>query len=179
MKRLFHPILWSCIVSLLLLPLVVSERRTRAETTADVQLARKLSKEIIKQVTDGKGADLVRVIVQPVSEPDSSLDTTLENTGSNVRKLKTFRARIVTVPAHVAVNLAARADVAYVSLNRDVQAMGHLSATTGADQVRATPNSTSSTLDGTGIGIAVLDSGMDLAHRSFLDRSNGVRVVYS
>jgi subtilisin family serine protease len=83
------------------------------------------------------------------------------------------------VPAHVAVNLASRADVAYVSLNREVYSMGHLSTTTGADQVRATPNSTSSTLDGTGIGIAVLDSGIDLSHRSFLDRSNGLRVVYS
>src|SRR4029079_2718055 len=57
--------------------------------------------------------------------------------------------------------------------------MGHLSATTGADQVRATTNSTSSSLDGSGIGIAIVDSGIDTNHRSFLNRSNSVRVVYS
>src|SRR5205085_749056 len=52
------------------------------------------------------------------------------------------------------------------------------SLTTGADQIRsATTNNT--VLDGSGIGIAILDSGIDTNHHSFLDRSNGVRVVYS
>ncbi|HEX6284902.1 MAG TPA: S8 family serine peptidase, partial [Pyrinomonadaceae bacterium] len=179
MKRLYNPILWSGLVSLLLLPVLVSERRTQAETTSEIPLARKISKDIVKQVTDGRGADLVRVIIQPAEEPDLSLDTTLEYTGSNIRKLKNLRARIATVPAHVAVNLASRADVAYVAVNRDVHPMGHLSETTGADQVRTTPNPASGKLDGTGIGIAILDSGIDTAHSSFLDRSNGMRIVYS
>ena len=173
MKRFLYPMLWSGFVSLLLLTLVVAERRTHAESASDISLHRKISKDILERVANGKGADLVRVIIQPVSEPDPSLDATLEDSGSNIRKLKSFRARILTVPAHTAVTLASRKDVAYVSLNRDVQPMGHLSVTTGAEQVRATPNTSGSTLDGTGIGIAVLDSGMDASHTSFLNRSNG------
>ena len=60
MKRLYYPILWSGIASLLLLPLLISERRTQAETTSEVQLAKKISRDIIQQVTDGRGAELVR-----------------------------------------------------------------------------------------------------------------------
>jgi subtilisin family serine protease len=179
MKRFLYPILWSGFASLLLLTLVVSERRTHAEAGSEVPLQRKLSRDILEKVAKGRGADLIRVIIQPANEPEDSLDSTLEDSGSNMRKLKSFRARIITVPAHTAATLASRRDVAYVSLNREVQPMGHLSATTGADQVRSTPNAASNTLDGTGIGIAVLDSGMDGSHTSFLNRSNGVRIVYS
>src|SRR2546423_14882786 len=58
--------------------------------------------------------------------------------------------------------------------------MGPLSATTGADQIRTSSAGTSGgSLDGTGIGIAVIDSGIDTDHSSFLNRSNGIRVVYS
>src|SRR4029079_6192590 len=38
---------------------------------------------------------------------------------------------------------------------------------------------TGSSLDGTGIGIAIIDSGIDTDHSSFLNKSNAVRVVYS
>src|SRR5688572_13002979 len=126
MKRFLYPMLWSGFVSLLLLTLVVGERETHAEASPDVPLQRKISKDIIEKVANGRGAELIRVIIQPATEPEQSLDSTLEDSGSNIRKLKSFRARIITVPAHTAVNLASRNDVAYVSLNRDVQPMGQI-----------------------------------------------------
>ena len=47
--------------------------------------------------------------------------------------------------------------------------MGHVSRTTGADQIRNSGGENNSgSLDGTGIGIAVLDSGVDTEHHSFL-----------
>ncbi len=55
--------------------------------------------------------------------------------------------------------------------------MGHLSLTTCADQTRNSTNATR--LDGTNVGIAILDSGINVTHDSFLNRSNSVRVVYS
>ena len=142
---------------------------------------RKVSKDILKKVADGKGADFVRVIIQPANQTDSSIDSTLEDSGgSNIRKFKNFAVRVVTLPAQAAVNLANRSDVSYVSLNRDVMPMGHVSRTTGADQIRNSGSeNNNASLDGTGIGIAVLDSGIDSAHHSFLNRSNGIRVVYS
>ena len=178
MKRFFFPILWISVFALLFTTLFVCQPKTHAAADLTVSLNRKVSKDILKKVTDGRGADFVRVIIQPASSTDLSIDTTIElSGGSNLRKFKNFAARVATLPAQAAVNLAGRSDVSYVSLNRDVLPMGHLSSTTGADQVRSIGDGSS--LDGTGIGIAIIDSGIDTDHRSFLDKSNSVRVVYS
>jgi len=176
MKRFIFPILWGGLVSLLLAPFFVFEQRTHAEG----QPKRKVSKDILQKVSEGKGGDFVRVIIQPASSQDLSIDSTIETSGgSNLRKFKNFAVRVATLPASAAVNLANRSDVAYVSLNREVRPMGHLSRTTGADQIRQSGNESSSgTLDGTGIGIAIVDSGIDADHTSFRNGSNGVRVVY-
>src|SRR5689334_19140951 len=174
MKRYLNPCLWSSIVALLFSAHFVVETPTQAQST--VSLERKLSKDLLKKVADGHGGDFVRVIVQPANAADLTIDTTLVfSGGENIRKLKTFGVRVVTLPAAAAAALAGRTDVSYVSLNRDVLPMGHLSATTGTDQIRNTgPSGTK--LDGTGIGIAIIDSGIDTDHRSFLNRSNDVRV---
>src|SRR6185369_4373 len=171
------PILWGGLVSLLLAPFFVFQQRTHAEG----QLKRKISKDIQQKVDAGKGGDFVRVIIQPANSQDLSIDSTIETSGgSNLRKFKNFAVRVATLPASAAVNLANRSDVAYVSLNREVRPMGHLSSTTGADQIRqSSDGSTGVSVDGTGIGIAILDSGIDADHTSFLNKSNGPRVVYN
>src|SRR5262249_11536193 len=60
----------------------------------------------------------------------------------------------------------------------EVRAEGHLSATTGADIVRTIATGGGGTLDGSGIGIAILDSGIQDSHVS-LGGSRGSRVVAS
>src|SRR6185436_9791543 len=178
MKRLYYPILCSSVFVLLVLTLFVFQARTHADSSSDVRLERKVSKDILKKISDGRGYDFVRVIIQPANSSDTTIDSTIEYSGgSNLRKFKNFAVRVATLPAQAAANLASRSDVAYVSLNRDVRPMGHLSRTTGADQARS--SETGSSLDGTGIGIAIIDSGIDTDHNSFLNKSNGVRVVYS
>src|SRR5689334_19496045 len=176
MKRFIFPILWCSFVSLLLSTLFVFEPRTHAQTDTDTQPRRKVSKDILQKVASGKGGDFVRVIIQPASQQDVSIDSTIEYSGgSNIRRFQNFAVRVATLPASAAVNLANRSDIAYVSLNREVRPMGHLSRTTGADQIRRSSNQNGSgSLDGTGIGIAILDSGIDLDHTSFLDKSNRV-----
>ncbi|HEX7772536.1 MAG TPA: S8 family peptidase, partial [Pyrinomonadaceae bacterium] len=181
MKRFIYPMLWSSFCLLLFLSLFVFEQGTRAESDGDTHPERKVSKDILKKVADGRGADFVRVIIQPASSADASIDSTIEYSGgSNIRKFKNFAVRVATLPAQAAVNLASRKDVYYVSLNRDVRSMGHVTRTTGADLARGPIDQNGNTaLDGSGMGIAVLDSGMDTNHRSFLDKSNNIRVVYS
>src|SRR6185369_4052001 len=181
MKRFYYPSLCSSVFVLLVLTLFVFQARTHADSSSDVRLERKVSKDILKKISDGRGSDFVRVIIQPANSSDTTIDSTIEYSGgSNLRKFKNFAVRVATLPAQAAANLASRSDVAYVSLNRDVRPMGHLSRTTGADQARSTAGSeTGSSLDGTGIGIAIIDSGIDTDHNSFLNKSNGVRVVYS
>ena len=127
MKRFLYPILWSAVVALLLLSLFVFEKQDpRGIQQRRAVCQRKVSKDILKKVADGRGADFVRVIIQPANQADASIDSTLEDSGgSNIRKFKNFAVRVVTLPAQAAVNLASRSDVSYVSLNRDVRPMGH------------------------------------------------------
>src|SRR6266571_4664332 len=141
---------------------------------------RQASKDLIEKVNNGRGGDLVRVIIQPAGAWDSPLDSTVESSGgSNIHQFQNFRIRAVTISADAALALSTRKDVAYVSLNREVRTLGHVSLTTGADAVRTGEVSTGNGVDGTGIGIAVLDSGIDPEHRAFLDRSNNLRVMNS
>src|SRR5215213_1230747 len=177
MKRYQNPWLWSSFAALLFSALFVFQSGTHAEST--ISLERKVSKDILKKVAEGRGAEFVRVIVQPANAGDLSIDTALAfSGGENIRKFKNFSVVVVTLTESAAVALASRSDVSYVSLNRDVIPMGHLSRSTGADQFRNS-DASDTRLDGTGIGIAILDSGIDTDHDSFLNRSNDVRVVYS
>ena len=73
---------------------------------------------------------------------------------------------VATMPASVARDLSLAPEIDYISLDREVRTLGHVSATAGADAVRRL---VSPGLDGTGIGIAVLDSGIDDSHKAFRD----------
>ncbi len=62
----------------------------------------------------------------------------LLNGASDVRQFRNFDFRAVNLPAGAAAALAQRTDVTYVSINKELRTLGHVSATTGADAVRAT-----------------------------------------
>ena len=147
-----------------------------AEATGN---SRKASSDLKHKVNSGRGNDLVRVIIQPVNAWNTTLESTVQNSGGhNERQFQNFRLRAVTISAKAALELANRQDIAYVSLNREVRTLGHVSVTTGADAVRTWNCSTIDGVDGTGIGIAVLDSGIDADHTSFNNGSNP-RVIAS
>jgi hypothetical protein len=89
---------------------------------------------------------------------------------------------IVNLPLSAVQTLASSGIVNYMSPDREMKLTGHLENTTGAAAMRSQPafNGRSSyALDGKGIGIAVLDSGITTNHRAFTDASSGSRVVYS
>ncbi len=121
-----------------------------------------------------------RVIVQLDEQARTTMDGQLNAYGARLaHKLDRLNTRVLELPAQAVEALAARADVRFVSPDRETITFGHVSLTTGADAVRNLGGSNNTSLDGTGIGIAVLDSGIDTEHRSFLDRDGDVRVVYS
>ncbi|HZG54207.1 MAG TPA: S8 family serine peptidase, partial [Pyrinomonadaceae bacterium] len=152
----------------------------RAEYGQAQPSRKKESADLHQKVKAGALAERVSVIVEPAAGWTNDLDGALQlNGASDVQRFRHFNFRVATLPAAAAAALAARPDVAYVSVNRRIGRLGHVSLTTGADAVRATSGTTTSGLDGTGVGIAVLDSGIDTAHKSFLDKSNGLRVVHS
>ena len=116
MKRFTHPILWSILVSLILGSTFVFERRTRAQElvstqslTTSVSSGRKVSKDLVQKLAEGRGGDVVRVVIQPVTQPELSLDSAIDYSGgSDVRKLKNSRTRIVTLPVSAAIAVGLR-----------------------------------------------------------------------
>src|SRR5205823_14638495 len=76
-------------------------------------------------------------------------------------------------------------DVVYVSPDRALGASGHVETTTGAAQVRTQTIvsllgvALTTTLDGAGVGIAVVDSGVDPAHESFRNSLGLSRIAAS
>lgn len=138
------------------------------------------SSDVQSKAHSVSNSETIKVIVQLRAPISSSLNSLLNSNGVHVRKtFQNLGAYVVEMPASIFDAVAAFDEVAYVSLDRPTQSMGHLSATTGADAVRTTNGANVTGLDGTGIGIAILDSGIYTSHVDFLDKSNAVRVVYS
>ena len=124
--------------------------------------------------------DRVSVILQLNGPPRARLAALLRRNGVHVKRLfQNFNSQAVELPAGVVDELAAFSELQTVSLDAEVKSFGHVSATTGADMVRADNGVPGSGVDGTGIGIAVLDSGMDTGHVSFLDRYGLRRIAFS
>jgi len=147
-----------------------------------VSAPNKVAADLREKVKKSQPADRVSVLIQSSSSWTNNLDAaTADSGGSVTRSYSNFNTRAVSLPAGAVEALAARSDVRFVSLDADLKAQGHISSTTGADAVRAQQDSTgaSYTLDGTGIGIAILDSGIDSTHVSFKDASNQSRIVVS
>jgi subtilisin family serine protease len=72
--------------------------------------------------------------------------------------------RVITVAL-----IAADPRVTYISLDAPVRSLSHVTTTTGLQQVRSQRGALGlpDTLDGSGITIALLDSGIDARHKSF------------
>ncbi len=137
----------------------------------------KLSSDLIDQALHPTAGKKVSVIVQLAGPLSLILKSSILLLGGQITDSYTnLDALAVTLPENSLLQLIALPGVTYVSFDRPVVLLGHLSLTSGADSVR-TSNTTTAALDGSGIGIAVLDSGFYTSHRSLLGKSNNVRVL--
>src|SRR6185369_7820723 len=73
--------------------------------------------------------------------------------------------------------LGASEGLNYLSVDRNVEALGHVERTTGAGDMSRQPGNDG--IDGSGIGIAVLDSGLYADHFSFRDSNQKSRIAVS
>src|SRR5687767_14336102 len=155
----------------------------RAQASSDKSSGRGGAKKVSPDLDGKKGGDAapVRVILQLDGKPSGRLNALLNRNGVHVRgSFRNFNAMAVELPAGAVAELAAFDEVAYVSADRETRPLGHVSLTTGADAVRRQQTGLfggSYILDGEGMGIAVLDSGVDAQHRSFLGDNGQTRVV--
>ncbi|HWS86656.1 MAG TPA: S8 family serine peptidase [Pyrinomonadaceae bacterium] len=137
----------------------------------------KVSADLRQKLTSG---GKLNVVVKAASAWNKTLDDAVKsNNGTVTKSFANFPLRAVSLPAAAVESFASRADVDYVALDREVKLLGHVTLTTGADAARVMANY-APTYDGTGVGIAVLDSGLDPAHTVFTQESGSTsRVAYS
>ena len=125
------------------------------------------------------GQPHVKVLIN-ASSTDATLASLrqdiLARGGSVLYNYISVRAVSAMVPAAALDPLAGRADVISISPNRATARQGSLlQAGTGAGAaLPALP--TGSLLDGKGVGIAILDSGIDYRHQNFLGSDGNTRV---
>ncbi|HEX8188443.1 MAG TPA: S8 family serine peptidase, partial [Pyrinomonadaceae bacterium] len=140
----------------------------------------RVSPDLLELARDPEAAGRrVRVIVQERAGLDALLASALGGEVKTRGRFDTLGARVLELPARLVERLSEQKGVRFVSLDRETTGFGHVSRTTGTDEVREPEGKNVNGLDGTGVGIAVLDSGIDTGHTAFLDKSNGLRVVYS
>jgi len=123
------------------------------------------------------GNDMVTVIVQYRQMPGSTRMQAMRDGGATIKsRLHTIRAVTMRVPVSMLAELEKDPNVAYVTPDRQV------SMTTAneafASAVEADIAASQFALDGTGVGIAVIDSGI-AAHTDLNNASGTSRVVYS
>jgi serine protease AprX len=134
----------------------------------------------------GNGADRVSLILQGDDLQDTAFRQFLkEHDGHITENFNRVGAQVVEVPARLIEKLADKVEVSHISLDRPVISLGHLSKTTGCDDVRndeetsPTGVKTTTIIGGAGIGIAVIDSGIYAAHKAFLGRDGKSRIAFS
>ncbi|HKE60505.1 MAG TPA: S8 family serine peptidase, partial [Pyrinomonadaceae bacterium] len=147
-------------------------------TSVSAGPASKVSPDLRKLIDSGHGNDRVHLIVRANSASQGLVGSLLELLGGTVKAvLSNLNIRIVECYANSADVVAADPGVAYVSLDAPVHTLGHVTETTGARQSRSWRNGLglSDTLDGSGVTIAILDSGIDTNHKSFSSISGKIK----
>ena len=138
-----------------------------AQTLKDARRQRHASKMApdLSEQLEQSGTEAVKRVIVQLSQTAvrNSLPAKLARFGGHIHQSHdAVGLTTIEIPAGRVRELAADSDVAYLSPDRPVAATGHLETTTGAVLVRDLVNGT--TLDGRGIGIAVIDSGIYSNH---------------
>src|SRR6266404_2516574 len=120
---------------------------------------------------------MVTVIVQFRQMPDNASIKTMQLGGAAIKsKLHTIRAVTMRVPVSMLANLAKDPNVAYITPDRPVSmTWGNEDYSTA---VEADVAAAQFAQDGTGVGVAIIDSGV-ADHGDLHDASGASRVVYS
>lgn len=168
LKRLTALVL---LISLCSALLFFDHSRAQAASTFD-----KVSPDLRQLIQSGRGDTRVNVIVQSNSA-DGLLASLVQTVGGVVQGvLFALNITLVNIRADSVDVLASDPSVTYISLDTQVRSFGHVTTTTGAQQSRAQKDwlGLNYTLDGSNVSIAILDSGIDTAHKSFAGQNGKV-----
>jgi serine protease AprX len=156
--------------------------RKIAPDLRQVALRGQLEQKRLNWLSKEKGQWLVKVLI--VSNDDSDAEAlklriaVLGAGGSVYHRYLSVNAVLAVIPVNQVANIANRADVESVSPNRlTAQSASFEEQITGAASVRAAVNNTG--MDGRGVGIAFIDSGIMRDHLNFVGSTAESRVVRS
>jgi len=143
----------------------------------------KVAPDLRELLKSGHGSQRINVIIQSKGTWNDSDDVLVQSFGAQKKQtFENLNASLVELPANAADVLASLDEVSYISLDNEIHSLGgHVATTTGANLVRqqSSPGGTAYTLDGKGVGIAIMDSGIFTSHQSFLDASGKSRITYN
>lgn len=156
---------WVAGLALLMLSAMPSYARSTAKFSADLQQRA------------ARAGSMVTVIVQYRQMPTASSIRTMQTGGAAIKsKLHTIRAVTMRVPVSMLAKLAQDPNIAYITPDRPVSLTATNDDYTAA--VEADVAAAQFALDGTGVGVAIIDSGV-ADHGDLHDASGASRVVYS
>ncbi|HEX8149020.1 MAG TPA: S8 family serine peptidase, partial [Pyrinomonadaceae bacterium] len=119
----------------------------------------------------GDPAQAAAVILQLGGKPSGRLNAMLNRAGVHVgARLNSLDALALELPLGLVEELASFGEVRFVSPDADVVSTGHVVTTTGTEAARTSglvAGLAGPPFDGAGVGIAIIDSGMDVTHKSF------------
>ncbi len=120
----------------------------------------KVSPDLRDKVRNNRNDETVKVILQLDGNMSGNLNALLRSNGVKVKKqFAAFNSFAVELPASVVESLSHFSEVSFVSVDSEVLSLGgHVAHTSGADNVRSI--GTDGALDGNGVGIAIVDSGI-------------------
>jgi len=118
----------------------------------------KLSPDL-RDLVINKSQSTVKVVIQfNTSRLSKTLRDLLEKQTLVTNRLKNLNHWVVETRTSMLSKISAFPEVTYVSTDRETKQLGHLSLTTGTDEIRQTlgTNAGGTRLDGAGVGIAVV-----------------------
>src|SRR6266498_5559925 len=145
--------------------------------TAEEFTGEKISTELRELMQNARSSsDRVSVILQADYVKSGALSTLLKRHGVLIgSRLPEVGAMKIEIPVKAIEELAASGLTNHLSPDRKIESFGHITVTTGADAIRS-GYVKSGSADGSGIGIAVLDSGVDIGDAAF---TTGGRLQFS
>ena len=139
----------------------------------------------VDNASNGKNDRIAKVIIQLSDKAAGLSDGDLQSklarsNGKSKNRFNALGLMTAEIPLSRIRDLEYDDDIAYVSPDRPVVSHGHLENTIAAAQEDARSENTGFTsLNGTGVGIAVLDSGVDDTHNLIKASTGRPAIVYS
>ena len=147
--------------------------------------AEKLPADLISVVDSNRASDQLQdVIVQTTEPPAKSQRDLIRHHGGRIKyRFENINALLVELPVSAVQELAAEPSIAFITPDRTVNgSMDTATRLLGFDKLRQTAVSsygnTYSKVDGTGVGVAILDSGVNSMTKDFNDSAqSATRIV--